>query len=150
MALKDVFKVSRKTFINPAEWVDADNIAKNSKSMFSIVKRLFVIPTATHTETFEEASTRLNLTEKDVKERQEYFYFFAYIFLVLGLATFFSSFFFLVKFRTFAGFILALATSSLFFAQAFRYHFWYFQTKVRKLGCTFDDWYQGFFKNEKA
>jgi intracellular multiplication protein IcmV len=33
---------------------------------------------------------------------------------------------------------------------AFRYHFWYFQIKNRKLGCTVYEWYRGLLgdKNE--
>ena len=47
----------------------------------------------------------------------------------------------------FSGFLLscllAIAVSILSLSQAFRYHFWYFQIKHRKLGCTFEEWREG-------
>ena len=32
---------------------------------------------------------------------------------------------------------------------AFRYHFWYFQMKQHKLGCTFNEWYRQGLLGEK-
>jgi len=34
----------------------------------------------------------------------------------------------------------SIVLSCVCLAQAFRYHFWYVQLKIGKLGCTFDDW----------
>jgi intracellular multiplication protein IcmV len=36
--------------------------------------------------------------------------------------------------------VMCLMVSLVAFANAFRAHFWYFQTKQRKLGCTIQEW----------
>jgi hypothetical protein len=52
----------------------------------------------------------------------------------------FYSFFLLFHHTAFLGWFLGMATSALFFAQAFKYDFWSLQMRRRKLGLTFQDW----------
>jgi intracellular multiplication protein IcmV len=47
-------------------------------------------------------------------------------------------------------FIVSLVVTLIALILAYRYHFWYFQMKQRKLGCTFSEWYkQGLFGEKK-
>jgi hypothetical protein len=41
--------------------------------------------------------------------------------------------------------LLGLAALMVCLAQAFRYHFWLFQLRKGKLGCTLREWFNGFF-----
>jgi intracellular multiplication protein IcmV len=142
MAIKDIFKVSRKTFFNPAAWF-SDALFVNSKITWNLVKDLFIAPTQAKQETFAEAVKRMNLSEADIQETEQRYLLFALVFLVLACLSGIYGLYLLIIAKTLAGFALALAVVALFLAQAFRYHFWYFQTKFRKLGCTFDEWWQG-------
>jgi intracellular multiplication protein IcmV len=98
------------------------------------------LPATGKAETFDEAVARFNLTEADLKEREKDYLFYAGIFLVLGLVSFVFGFYLLFVKRKFLDCLLGIAVAALFGTQGFRYHFWYFLIKQRKLGCTFDDW----------
>ncbi|RDI41686.1 type IVB secretion system protein IcmV [Aquicella lusitana] len=144
MAIWRIFKVSRKTFVDPGSWVGSDSIKEQNQTIWSILKDIFVSPEApVKKETFEEAAKRLELTEEDIKQARANYYFYAILFAVLGAATALFSLYLLFFHLSFYGLLLAAAASGLFFAQAFRFHFWYFQIKHRKLGCTFDEWWSG-------
>ena len=140
MAVKDIFKVSFKTFINPAGWLGLNAVKQNTRTTWDLIKGLFIIPTPERAETFDEAVKRFNLTSADILEREKDYLFYAFIFLVLAVSLLAFGCYLLFVDRSFAGFVLGIAVAALFTSQAFRYHFWYFQMKQRKLGCTFDEW----------
>lgn len=145
MALKDVFKVSRKTFLDPKAWVDYDGVKRSFSLTWAIVGGLFAPPVVKEEgkETFEEAIARFGLTEAEIQEKANNYLMFSLIFVACGSVALLFSFYLLFYIGTFLGFILGFAVVLLFSAQAFRYHFWYFQIKCRKLGCTFEEWWQG-------
>ncbi|MEO8402302.1 MAG: type IVB secretion system protein IcmV [Gammaproteobacteria bacterium] len=143
MALKDVVKVSRKTFFNPRGWLGYDMLALQFKTSWRILKNLFTPATPQRTETFEEAMIRMNLTEDDIKTTSYRYLIFSGLFVVLGIIATGISFYFLIHHGAISGWILGLVSATLLFTYAFRYHFWHFQIKHRKLGCTFDEWWQG-------
>lgn len=144
MALKDVFKVNRKTFFNPVAWLNLKEIAANTRYIIDTIKTGFKTPDKPEkAETFEEAVQRQNLSEDDVAQTAATFQLYKLIFAVCAIFSFFSSFYFLIHYRTFAGFLLALAVTLVFSVQMFRFSFLLFQIKKRKLGCTFQEWWQG-------
>lgn len=149
MAVKDVFKVDRKTFFNPQAWIGYDFLKDQNLDMFGIVKRLFYTAKPQREENFNQAMERLGLNENDLKEVQKDNYFYAWMFLLLAGSSLFLSFYMLVQHGSLSGLILGLAVMILFLAQAFRYHFWYFQIKHRKLGCTFEEWRHGKIQSSK-
>src|SRR5689334_14388864 len=122
MAIKDAFKVNRKTFFNPKAWIDYDILKDQTKTVFGLFKAVFAKPTAGREETFEEAKKRLNLTEEDINEARKNYLFFALIFAVLGVGLLALSFYFLFTGHL-LGFLLGIAVCALLFAQAFRNHF---------------------------
>lgn len=140
MPIKDVVKVNRKTFINPRGWLGYDSLKDQNRTLWDIVKDLFRPASPERQESFDAAVQRFNLTEADLDEAKKNFLFFAIIFSVLAVFSLFLGFYVLIWHETFAGLILSFATFALFAAQAFKYHFWYFQITQRKLGCTFNDW----------
>jgi intracellular multiplication protein IcmV len=143
MAVKDVLKVSRKTFFNPRGWLGYDTLKTSSLGLWVILKDLFTVAEPARQETFEVALKRLNLTEEDLKKSARFYTILTAIFVVLGSISFLFCFYFLFYHQTLSGCMLAIATAAVFFAQAFRYHFWLFQIKHRKLGCTLEEWRRG-------
>jgi len=94
---------------------------------------------AVQPESFDEAVARLGLQESDVKQRESMFLKQAIVYLFVG--------FFILLYgvylganQSFNGLILCLVVSFVALANAFRAHFWHFQTKQRKLGCSFKEW----------
>ncbi len=143
MAIKDVLKVSRKTFLNPREWIGYDAIKDQTKTIWDILKALFTPAKPEREETFEQAMQRLELTEADVKTRGQTYFIYALSFLLLSIIAFFVDCYLLIYYHIISGFFLGLAVTLLLATQAFRFHFWYFQIKHRKLGCTFQEWRNG-------
>jgi intracellular multiplication protein IcmV len=142
MALKDILKISRKTFFNPSGWLGYNELKSNTQSVWSIVKGLFVKAEPTRTETFEQAMVRLKLTEVDVANRTTLYKRFALFFLVCALLVFGYAWYLVFSKGSITGFMLAFAASALFSGQAFQYDFWAFQMRRRKLGATVNEWKQ--------
>lgn len=148
MPIKDIFKVNRKTFFSPSNWLGLDNLKTATLGVATVLKSVFRAPKPQRQESFEEAMKRLELTEADVEAKANNFLNYALGFAILAVCTFIASFFYLLSYHTIAGFLLCLAVTTLLASQAFRFHFWYFQMKHRKLGCTFDEWKKGIMNGE--
>ena len=82
---------------------------------------------------------RLELTEADIVDRQREFTRLCYFFIALALL--------IVIYALYMAFQRNMTTSLISFClamyaltQAFRFHFWLFQLRNRKLGCTVKEW----------
>ncbi|MCD6039353.1 MAG: hypothetical protein K0S27_753 [Gammaproteobacteria bacterium] len=142
MAVKDIFKISRKTFFNPSAWLGLKELGAYTRIIGDNLKTTFTQPKPQYTETFEQALKRLNVTETDLQHNARNYKLYALIFLILSVIALIGGFYYLFKYGTFAGWILATMVALLLAVQAFRFDFWYFQIKHRKLGCTFDEWWR--------
>lgn len=140
MAIPPIFKVSRKTFVDPAGWLNYSVLKNQHKTLWDILKGLVKPPTPQRKETFLQAMVRLKLTETDVSAMQSRYRWYSFFFLALGLLVFIHAFYLLFTHGTLTGWLLGMATCALFLSQAYRYHFWSFQMKSRKLGATFAEW----------
>lgn len=140
MAIRDVFKVSWKTFFNPAGWLDYDGLKNQNRTMYSILKSMFSKEVPARQETFEQAKERLGLTDDDVKHIETNYRIYAIIFLVIGIIIFAYAFFLLFRYFTLTGWLLGLAASAYSLSLAFKFDFWSFQIRQRKLGATFSEW----------
>ncbi len=140
MAIRDVFKFSRKTFVNPSGWLDTNFLRMQNNVLWAALRGLFTKETQQRTESFEQAVQRLGLTEQDIQNVQTSYRHYALGLLLVGLILFCYAFFLLFYYKTFAGWLLGLAASALLFGQAFRYDFWAFQMKRRQLGASFAEW----------
>jgi intracellular multiplication protein IcmV len=150
MAARDVLKVSRKTFFNPSAWLGWDLLKDQTRYLWGSVKEVLTPEQAAREETFEAAMVRLELTEDDVKSALVSYRYYTILFVLLGVLTFAYSFYLLFRHGTFLGWLLGLAVTALFFSQAFRFDFWAFQIKRRKLGATFAEWKQNFLGGKEA
>ncbi len=140
MPVRDIFKISRKTFFNPAGWIDYESLKAQNQTIYGALRRLYSKESAERVETFDEAKVRLGVTDEDLQASATTYRMYALIFLILGLVVFAYSFYLLFEHKAVSGFILSLAVSGLFFATAFRYDFWVFQIRHQKLGATFAEW----------
>jgi intracellular multiplication protein IcmV len=147
MAVKDVFKVTRKTFFNPSGWFGYDSFKQNTSNVWKILQSVITPVTSTSDveqpapATFEEAMERNHMTPQAVEELSKDYLLYTFVFLLLVAVSVYLSFYLLLDRGAFAGFLVGIAVALLFGVQAFRYHFWYFQIKQRKLGGTFAEWW---------
>jgi intracellular multiplication protein IcmV len=140
MALKDIFKVSTKTFVNPSGWLGFNEVKNNTNVIWSILRSLVVPATSTRSETFSQAMKRLKVSDEEVETRKETYINYTLFFLTLAVMLVAYSFYLAIVHRTVAGFALGIVCAGLFLTQAFKFHFWYTQIKLRKLGLTYEDW----------
>jgi intracellular multiplication protein IcmV len=133
-----------KPAVNVKAWMGWDIIKSSSIYVYNLGKSLVVPQKAESSESFEEALARLNLTEADLKTRQQEFMQLFVIYAAIGVAIILYCLY-LFYTLSFMGGLLSLVVASLSFALAFRYHFWVFQIKQRKLGCSVQEWWHSKF-----
>ena len=140
MPVRDIFKFTRKTFVNPSGWLDWRFFSFQNNILRRVLSGLFIAETEEKKETFEEAVQRLGLTEADIQATQIRYQRFALALAAVGLLLMVYAFYLLFHHHTWTGWLLGMAAGLLLFGQAFRYDFWAFQMKQRKLGATFAEW----------
>jgi len=143
MAIKDAFKVSRKTFFNPSVWLDLASLRFLSAGIWRTVKPLFSTPKEVNPETFAQAQVRMGVSDEDLKHKEQNFLFYSYLFVFCAVLTLFYTIYLIVHHHALLGFCLGLSVVAVFLAQAFRFNFWAFQIKHKKLGCTAQEWWSG-------
>lgn len=137
-----------KPFVDARSWSGYDDRRDSWRKISHMAKRLFTVSEAKQVESFEEAKVRLKLSESDIKHRVHEFFRLAMVFLFFGMSLLLYSMV-LAWTGHMMAVILAFVASLLTLTLAFRYHFWYFQTKNQKLGCTFDEWLNSDIKGEQ-
>jgi len=139
-SIKSGFKWSFKNFINVHEWIGLRTIGTMSRGLINAIKQIFVPQTSERAETFDEAVKRLNLSPADLETRQRVFLRIAIMMAFLSLLCLFYMLYLLFSGLLAAG-LLAFIVALIVLAYAWRFHFWYFQLKNKKLGCTIQEWF---------
>lgn len=143
MAIRDAFKITRKTFFNPLAWLGYNELKTYNKIIWDNLKDISTVAKPERAETFDAAMQRLNVTDADIARVSEAYLLYAIFFVIISAFAFVAGFIFLIGYGNFAAFVLALACVAILLSYAFRFHFWHFQIKHRKLGCTFAEWWKG-------
>jgi hypothetical protein len=147
MAVRDIFKVSRKTFFNPSAWLDYQALVNQNKIIWGIISGLKERPEVGESETFDEAMKRQQLTEKDIQDGIGTYRGLALVFVILSVSSLAYAFYLAIRHYSLTGFLLAMAVAALFGSQAFKYDFWALQMTRRQLGLTFKDWKRQYLGN---
>ena len=146
MAIKDIVKVTRKTYFNPRGWLGYDTLKTQTSFIWQYFKQVFGPafnpPVVEHAENFKTAMARLRLSEEDIREAGSLYFLLAIIFAFAAVCVLALFVKYLLNMHI-AACLVSLGVSAFLLAQAFKYHFWHFQIKHRKLGCTFEEWYTG-------
>lgn len=151
MKKKNESRIGRvfRRIINIRAWMDYDRTKAGFVYLKNGFKKLFVPQKATTAENFDEVVKKMNLTENDIRSRQNSLWRLTVFMLVIaGLIFVFAGY------HLFNGHLratlLSLVVMLIALVLAFRYHFWYFQIKERKLGCSIREWfYQGIMGENK-
>ena len=115
-------------------------LTQGGKFIGDTIRGFFNIPKIEQKETFSQAMSRMKLTEADLSKQisrywQQFWIFVTFSFIALGYA--------LYAFMGggIATGLVTILAATLLFAYALRAHFWIFQIKNRKLGCTWQEWW---------
>ncbi|PWY54688.1 type IV secretion protein IcmV [Legionella qingyii] len=130
-----------RRIINVRRWFDWDRMKAFTLYLVNGFRRLFVPQKKGEAESFNDAVKLLNLTDESLLIKQKSLFRLSIIMLltallILGYAGF-QLFYGSIK-----SFFVSLIVTLIALVLAFRYHFWYYQIKNRKLGCTFNEWYR--------
>lgn len=129
---KNVFRVR--------SWVDLDRIRQGTRYIVGVCSTYFVPQSKTASESFTDAMVRLKLTDQDLLIRQK-----GLLRLVISMLSaamlLFIYFLYNLYYARFAAVLMSCVVMLLALVLAFRYHFWYFQIKEQKLGCTLKEWF---------
>lgn len=140
-----------KRIFNLKSWSDWERVKYFFLYILDSIKQLFILQPVTKRkqETFAKAAARLNLTENNLLERQRSLFRLSMI--MVGMAVLLLIY---AGYELYHGailsFILSLVVTCIALILAFRYHFWYFQIKERKLGCTIKEWWHQSVNNSTS
>lgn len=143
---KQRFKRSKRFFgsifssvFNFRLWLSLDYLKQNTAALKEQASHVFVPKVGNVHEDFDNVMQRFKLTEAQLKSRAQGLLLLSILMILLALAILVYSIY-----QFFVGTIFTGLTSIVFvvlaLTLAFRYHFWYFQIKQRKLGGTWKDW----------
>lgn len=136
------------SIFNVRYWFDWERVKSFTLYLTNGIKRFFVPQQTQDTESFTEAANKLNIDEAGLLSKQKALFRLSMLMVTLAGLIFGYSLYQLF-FGTFRAVIVSLVVSMIALTLAFRYHFWYFQIKHRKLGCTFNEWYKQALLGEK-
>ena len=134
-------KPPRKPFFDVRAWVGWDGISQGGKTIKSMASSFFVPEEAIREESFEEALERLQLTEADIVKQEKNFQRLFLIFFGATVGIFIYAFSMLML-HAYVASLASFGLTAFLLAQTFRYHFWWFQMKHRKLGCSLKEWFR--------
>lgn len=129
-------------------WSDADRVKANGHYIWTFLKSLLVVQSPTIEESFEDAKLRLNLTDEELATRQRSLLKLSILMMSISILLFIYLIYQLVYGRI-PGILLTVSLVSLAAVMAFRYHFWYYQIKEKKLGCSVREWFKYGLLGEK-
>ncbi|MGE3920546.1 MAG: type IVB secretion system protein IcmV [Gammaproteobacteria bacterium] len=142
-------KKAVKPLVDVPRWLDVNRLMQFGTFIGTAAKRAFTFQKPEQKETFEQALARLKITEKDLAHRKREFTRLLVIYLIAFIAIFSYGIYLFSTAHIKAG-TLALAISLIPLVQIFRFHFWLFQIKSRKLGCSVREWfYYGILRKAK-
>lgn len=130
-----------KSVFNVREWSDWDRTKSGTNWLVETINKLFVPQQQTAEENFDEAMVRLKINEEDLENRKKSLLNVAILMAVFAFLIFLYAVYQLI-YLNIAATILSFVVMGIALVLAFRYHFWYYQLKVRKLGCSIQEWFK--------
>lgn len=139
MKKQGIVKRAVKKVADIPTFMDTDSIRYTWNSIRRSAAHLCTPRRASIEESFEEALVRLNLTEDDVQSRIKEFSRLAMIFMIMAVLSFIYSTY-NAAMGSISGFLLGFIVTLIVLCRVFYFHFWLFQLKQRKLGCSVKEW----------
>lgn len=146
MAKQSRIKKRLKKHYNFAEWIGKDNIKKNSKSLYQGYKKIFNQDNISRID-FKKSNERdiddlliyHNISKVELFERYKLFRKLFVMFFIFALALLVYTIKLLLEYDILS-FCVGLSVVLICLANSFRYHFWAYQIKIGKVGCSIYSW----------
>jgi intracellular multiplication protein IcmV len=140
-----VWKTVKKNIKPTIDTSGYRQVKQIGQSLLKLLKHYLSLPQVTRRESFSEAIEQLQLTEVDLLERKKHFSRLTILWLLMFILTLGYTIY-TVRQQAWLSILPALSISLIMLMQAFRYHFWLFQLRQRKLGCSVYEWWTATFK----
>lgn len=137
-----------KAFFNPRAWSSYDMMIEIFEYLRDAIARLFLPAPKKNYQKLEDVMIKFSLSEKDIQIRMKSFFRMGILLLIVSLLIFAYTLYYLL-YQEYLVVIVGTVVTLLALSFAFRYHFWYFQLKKGKLGCTFKEWFREAILGEK-
>ncbi|TNF69186.1 MAG: hypothetical protein EP298_04440 [Gammaproteobacteria bacterium] len=137
----------KRTRTTAKKMTDFEGIKRQQFFLYNMIKMLFKIDKVKDPCKFEDLADR-GITDKKLRENLATFTFLYRFFGIIGVIVLLYTI--SLFYRTYyLGAIVGAAASVMFLAHAFKYHFWSFQIRNKKLGCTLGEWFDGLISRNK-
>lgn len=133
-----------KPFVNFPRWMNLGQLRDDGRAILKSIQDLKVHRPPVRKETFDEAMTRLHLTEDDIQKRIKNCLLLSILYYSCALIFLIYTIYMVVHGHL--GLIIGFLITALMLVFAYREHFWYFQLKTRTLGNTFHNWLSYIFR----
>jgi intracellular multiplication protein IcmV len=148
MSKKPTVKKVLKSFVDVPRWIGFSSLRATGSQIGGMARNLFSTAKPQFEETYEEAVQRMQLSEEALQKRMTTFFRMAVLYFVIGLCLLvYTGVLFFYGHLTST--MLSLVLSFVLFTFAFREHFWYTQMKLKRLGCTFKEWFAYLISGKK-
>ena len=137
--IRSAIKGLLKPLLDIRKTTNYDRAENTAKSIKEEVERLFTLQEKGKAEEFTAVMKRYQLTDEDIQMRQKGYFYMA-LFLIIAAFCVISYGVYLFTDAHWRGGIVSIGVAMAISGFAFRYHFWAFQLKNRKLGYTFGEW----------
>lgn len=142
------------SLFNVRKWSDYDRVKSFTRYLGTAIKNFFLpdkaaVDDKTSEESFNKYVALHHLSEKDLEIQQKSLYRLSVWMCILALGLLGYAIYHLI-FGTFRAVLVSLVVTGIALVLAFRYHFWYYQIKEKKLGCSFKEWYEQGLKGRKT
>ena len=134
----------RKIFskvLNVRFWLDWERIKSFGQYLKGNIEALVTPAASGKTEDFKVAVQHFHISEDALLDKQRALFRLSLLMLFLAVLIFSYTIYQLI-YGTYRATVVSFVVMGLALVLAFRYHFWYFQIRQRKLGCTFREWYR--------
>lgn len=143
------FKTAFSNIFKFRYWLDFDRNRNFALYVVQVMKRILYPEAPELTETFGQAKKRLHLTDEILLKQQTSLFRLSILMSIWAFFGFIYMFYQLFSAHFLAA-LISLVLTGLALTLAFRYHFWYFQIKKKKLGCSLHTWFhEGLLREKK-
>jgi intracellular multiplication protein IcmV len=134
-----------KTFFDVPSWLGLQQLKEETKELIGWVRPFMTPKKIKQESTFKQAMKHFDVTEKELSSYARQYLFLSFFYSLLGLLSLLYAIYHFYHRHLVAG-LITILISLFIFLQAFVMHFWYFEIKHHKLGCTFHEWLSGQIK----
>ena len=142
-----IVKVLGRIF-NVRYWFDWERVKAFSLYLTQGFRQLFIPSKNAKGQSFKEATRAMHLNEEALLTKQKALWRLSVFMLVLAILIFIYTIYQLL-YGSYHAMFVSLVVTLIALTLAFRYHFWYFQIKQKKLGCSIGEWFRQGVLGEK-